>query len=1216
MRNCFWLLGLASTLAIHAVHAQAPAAQQPTNPPAEYFPIDLSKFVTTVFSNAPAGNIWGTLPRGEVKLEGIPFKIDGKFEVTGMDAMRNGNELIPPRVAGIPIGRRAEKLVLLHGTGWTEKDGEPMAKLVLHYANGEQRALRIAYGVHARNWYEDRNDNKRKGVYDPNSVVAWSANEDDPDRSSPLRFYRTTFGNPLPSEEIRSIDVVSLFSHSTPIILGLTLQNGGGAVKTVAATAPRRIIKKAMEKPDEAYNRTVKVRAVTSESGDLLTNSTLFATLADEQYSYPWGAYKSDSQGILSVEYPPHRTLSLSLLVKSPNRAPLFLSPKRGKDGEFGEIRAKLEQGPTVGGVVQDEAGKPVGDAEVLISSVSRVKSRNYTQIDYDQVRTDSSGRWKSSSLPHNFSNLVVFVSHPEHRGSSYHQPDTNSVASATNKPAKINSVTADDLLASKAVMIAPRGLLVQGIVKDNAGKAVANAQVYFFENLNVAKTKRMMRTRDDGRFSFVATAETGEAAVAAVANGFAGRYDAFFLEPSLKAFDLALNSGSEVKARVIDNEQQPVVGATVKLEQWHNTQVLQFQTETDAEGRFTWASAPEGPLQFSLSKSNYFMVRTSMSASSGESTLTMRKMSNASGLVVDAETKKPIDEFSIIKGHSYSPGEPIRWNRYGYTPIKGRNGRYSVRLDDYYNGQSKIMIEAPGYLPVASMAFTKPGWYTNNFELKKGKGSSGTIVLASGEPVANCSVVQVDPGNSMSLDQTGEFRSGSGNADITRTDAQGKFQFPPKAEIQTIMAGHDKGFAQIQSDRLPADGKITLGPWGHVTGTLKVGPKEESGKMAVLSTFNRRYGEAGRRNPALSLYLRAQTDAEGNFAFHKVPPGDRMIGALHEIRTSNGSRSSMSHSIPVAVGAGQTNVVTVGGTGRTITGRITIAGGEASDVDWKRDLQSMSLRLAGNPELEPAIMPANLTTQEEQQKFWQDRNERMRVFWQSEKGRELELKSRSYVLMFETNGTFRVHNVPAGTYDLYINLTDPTDEDGSYRQIGSLSKQLTIPEGTEPFDTGSHELRIRRALRIGQLAPAFEAKSLDGKNVKLQDFRGKHVLMNFHAKWSGTQQTTELQSLKSLSDSFGKEGRLVIIGLSVDYEEKTARDHVTENGIQWPVCYLGQWSQTQVPATFGVEGIPHSILIGPDGKIVAKNLQGTYMRTAVRNALQAKTASTVRNLP
>jgi len=1193
--------------------ADAPPEGPSTNRPAEFFPLDLASFVTTVFSNAPAGNVWNSMPRGRTTLQGVPFKIDGKFEVTGMDALRNNAEFIPTKVSGIPAGRKAEKVVLLHSTGWTEQDGAPMAKLVLRYANGEERSLRIAYGLHVRNWYEDRYE-KRKTLADPNSSVAWSGNDDDGERNTPLRLYKTTFENPLPAELIQSIDVVSLFSRATPIMVAITLQNGGLEQKEVTASGPRRLLRKALAEPDAFYRRRLKIRAVASNSATALTNTTLFATLADDQASYFFGAYKSDQEGVINFDYPPHQTVSLNLLVKAPTRAPLNLTPERSRDGFPAEISAKLEPGAMIGGMVVDDAGKPVADAGILISSVTRQKPKVFTQLDYDRVRTDISGHWQSSALPHAISNLVLFLDHPEYKAITYQQPGSTATTTNTSK-AKLNFVAVEELLANNSKLVMPRGSLVQGIVLDGTNKPLANAEVHFFENLNSPKTKRVLRTKADGRFSFVATTDTGEAAVAVLANGFAPRYEVFFLEAGAKPMELTLNSGSQIKARIMDNEQKPVSDATVKVEQWHNTKLLKWQTQTDAEGRFAWDGAPEGPITFSVTKTNYFTMRNAMEASRGEVTLTMRKMSNASGTLVDAETKKPIDEFTLIKGHSYSPGEPIRWNRYSGSVVKGRNGRYSVRLDDYYNGQSKIMIEAPGYLPVISPAFTNAGWYINNFELKKGRGITGTIVLASGEPVVNCPVALVDAGNSASIDQTGEFRSNSGNGDFARTDAQGKFQFPPKAEVQTLMAGHEKGFVQIPSDQLPADGKIALRPWGHIKGVLKVGPKPEPGQMAILHSMYRRYSNDGRN--ALSLYLRAPVDAQGNFEFSKVPPGDRMVGVLHEIRTSNRSSSSTSHSVPLAVKESETAEVVVGGTGRTIVGRIAAPGTDPSEIDWRRDLQSMHVRLPDNPENEPAIM-TGLNSDAERQKFWQDRNERMRLFWLSEKGRALELKQRSYVLDFETNGAFHVYNVPPGTYDVYFRLTDPNDENDNYREIGSLSKQFVIPDGPadQPFDTGTHELRIRRPLRIGQVAPAFEGKTIDGKAIKLQDYRGKFVLMNFTAQWSGPQQATDLQTLKSLSDAYVKDGRLAMITLSVDYQLKEAQTLATNNAVTWPICYLGNWSETQVPALFGVEGVPHSILIGPDGKIVAKGLTGVYMKTTVRNALEAKRTASARNLP
>src|SRR3954468_18703871 len=174
-------LGLALIAAGQTARSQA----DETNAPGEFFPVDLSKFVTTVFSNAPQGNPWSFVPRGRQLFQGIPFQIDGKFEVTGMDGLKGGSDYIPTRVSGIAVGRKADNLLLLHATGYTEKDGTPLANVVVHYASGAEQSLRIIYGVHVRNWYEERFDRK-KPLFDPNTVVVWSGSDDDSERNTPI----------------------------------------------------------------------------------------------------------------------------------------------------------------------------------------------------------------------------------------------------------------------------------------------------------------------------------------------------------------------------------------------------------------------------------------------------------------------------------------------------------------------------------------------------------------------------------------------------------------------------------------------------------------------------------------------------------------------------------------------------------------------------------------------------------------------------------------------------------------------------------------------------------------------------------------------------------------------------------------------------------------------------------------------------------------------
>src|SRR2546425_1906689 len=168
------------------------ASQRPSGDDPGFHPIDLSRGHANSVSNQlapPSANPW---PRGSQNLEGVSLRMDGQLEVSGLEAARRG-EFFPSRITDIPVGRKARRLILLHGTRYSERDGVPMAKLVLHYASGESRSLRIIYGLHARNSVKEREGTGREKtsqLTDPNSKVAWTgANDDDQSPGGSLRIF-------------------------------------------------------------------------------------------------------------------------------------------------------------------------------------------------------------------------------------------------------------------------------------------------------------------------------------------------------------------------------------------------------------------------------------------------------------------------------------------------------------------------------------------------------------------------------------------------------------------------------------------------------------------------------------------------------------------------------------------------------------------------------------------------------------------------------------------------------------------------------------------------------------------------------------------------------------------------------------------------------------------------------------------------------------------
>ena len=82
------------------------------------------------------------------------------------------------------------------------------------------------------------------------------------------------------------------------------------------------------------------------------------------------------------------------------------------------------------------------------------------------------------------------------------------------------------------------------------------------------------------------------------------------------------------------------------------------------------------------------------------------------------------------------------------------------------------------------------------------------------------------------------------------------------------------------------------------------------------------------------------------------------------------------------------------------------------------------------------------------------------------------------------------------------------------------------------------------------------------------------------------------------------------MISLSVDAQAAQPMDFVKKNGLRWVQGFLGEMQKSPVPDLYGVDGIPAVFLIGPDGKILARDLRGPDMDQAVTEALAPRGAN------
>ncbi len=132
-------------------------------------------------------------------------------------------------------------------------------------------------------------------------------------------------------------------------------------------------------------------------------------------------------------------------------------------------------------------------------------------------------------------------------------------------------------------------------------------------------------------------------------------------------------------------------------------------------------------------------------------------------------------------------------------------------------------------------------------------------------------------------------------------------------------------------------------------------------------------------------------------------------------------------------------------------------------------------------------------------------------------------------------------------------------------------------------------------AIRVGQLAPAFKATTLDGKEINLADYRGKVVWLYFWATWCGPC-VASTPAMKKSYEKLSEYKDFAMISLSMDDDENRLRQHVERHGLAWPQLRLG--SASRVASRYGVVGAPRSVVVGRDGRILYKDGEGSLDAT------------------
>ncbi len=114
-----------------------------------------------------------------------------------------------------------------------------------------------------------------------------------------------------------------------------------------------------------------------------------------------------------------------------------------------------------------------------------------------------------------------------------------------------------------------------------------------------------------------------------------------------------------------------------------------------------------------------------------------------------------------------------------------------------------------------------------------------------------------------------------------------------------------------------------------------------------------------------------------------------------------------------------------------------------------------------------------------------------------------------------------------------------------------------------------------------GQQAPDFALKSSTGENMRLSEYRGDVVMINFWATWCGPCQQ-EMPHLDALYSRYQRVG-FNLLGVNVDVDTGRAMDMIEDLGVNFPVLFD---PRGEVSKLYGVSSMPFTIIVDREGTV------------------------------
>lgn len=190
-----------------------------------------------------------------------------------------------------------------------------------------------------------------------------------------------------------------------------------------------------------------------------------------------------------------------------------------------------------------------------------------------------------------------------------------------------------------------------------------------------------------------------------------------------------------------------------------------------------------------------------------------------------------------------------------------------------------------------------------------------------------------------------------------------------------------------------------------------------------------------------------------------------------------------------------------------------------------------------------------------------------------------------------------RYKQQPFGLMLLRNTLAGSMTADELRQEVAAVTPHFT----EHPYISELQAMCAAKSVSIGAPAPDFESTDATGKSIRLSDFKGQYVLLDFWASWCGPCRR-EIPYIQAAHRKYGE--RLTILSVSLDDKKDAWLQAVQTLDMPWHhVCDLKAWG-SDAAVKYDVNAIPKTFLIGPDGLLIATGLRGEALERTLAKHL------------